>query len=441
MTRLRRLALAATVVGGGGIAAAVALSVGTKNADERRIERVDRERVYSFGAVDVASVTLRRKDAMVQFQRDDGRGFVLTSPVRWPADAEAIDALLHQVSALREKRTVYERPSPADLEEAGLAKPDGTLELVMKDGTSHRLAIGSVNALTGLLHVRVDEGAVVVVDPSFRWVVDRAMDEFRASRVFPFSEKDVQSVTVRGRDGIAHRATRQPPQGFFIQTIGTRAPPALADEGRFAVFLTAVTKRLEVESFLRDDVVYPELPEGYDQVVDARSVTVDTGSGEDPFGDDRARHPKLHRGACRDRMGRRQLRRAGASARRGDSGVRPGGARRPLRRALSRVRSAQLRRPLRRPAESMALSPDGERLVPGAPFAERCQRARDPGRAPPPVPPGSYEDRRRRSDPRRASGVAHRAGVARGHPPRRAGRADRPRRLRRLGPPPTRSMS
>lgn len=277
MTRLQRTLLLAGVIGLGGLAAAAYLALRAPTSAERLEAKVKRERLFAFGRSDVARVVIRRGDEQIVLTRAPGTQWELERPVRWPADLRAMEALLDRTAALRAKRTVFEAPSPQNLSDTGLASPAVELE-VTTDGETHRLALGSTNPVTELMHARADDGPIVLVQPDFRWALDRPAEDFRMDRLFPFRTEDVARVRSKAPSGATFRLERASADDRY--DVVTPDERFRAGVGVTAVFLAAVTKRLEVEDYLSDEHPYPELPEdiasvqpGSEFVLDVRHQT------------------------------------------------------------------------------------------------------------------------------------------------------------------------
>lgn len=258
MTRLRRAALTASVVGVAGIGAALYLAATTEPAEERLRQRIEAERLFSFGRLSIAAMTVHRDDRAVEIVRDPTTGWRIDAPVRWPADLQAVEAIMDRTAALRAERTVYASPTRDELRVTELAEPRLRLEVRQTRGDRHRLALGSTNPVTELMHARADGGPVVLVDPAYRWTLDRPLRELRSKRLFPYRSRDVRSIRARSWSQLGFRLVQTNLEEFRVEAGGETSE---ADLGKAAVFLTAVTKRLEADAFLGDDHPHPSLPE------------------------------------------------------------------------------------------------------------------------------------------------------------------------------------
>lgn len=258
MSRLQRTLLLAIVVGVGGIGATVYLAARAPRSAERVRERVERERLFEFGRRDVTRLTIHRADERIELGRDPTVSWRLDAPVQWPADLQAVEALLDRAASLRAKRTVFEAPTAENLADTGLAPPAVELEVALRDGRAHRLALGTTNPVTELMHARPDGGAVVLVEPDFRWAMDRPAEEFRMDRLFPYRTEDVANLRLATPSGESFDLVRTDDGRHEVVTEDDRFD---AGRGVAAVLLAALTKRLEAEDYLGDAHPYPELPD------------------------------------------------------------------------------------------------------------------------------------------------------------------------------------
>lgn len=273
MTRLQRTLILAGVVGVGGITAAVYLAARAPRQAERVRERVERERVFDFGRNDVARLSIRRSDEQIRLVRDRTVGWRLDAPVEWPADLQAVEALLDRAASLRAKRVAFESPSEENLTDAGLAPPEVELDITLMNGTAHTLALGTTNPVTELMHAREGDGPVILVEPDFRWSMDRPSEEFRMDRLFPYRADDVARLRLISPSGDAFDLSRDPGGGHTVITSDERFG---AGVGVAAVLLAAVTKRLEAEDYLGDAHPFPGLPEALVSVQQGSAFVITT---------------------------------------------------------------------------------------------------------------------------------------------------------------------
>jgi len=297
MNRLQRTLALAGLVGVAGIGGALYIGATAPDQRERLRQKIEDERPFSFGRSTVLRFELERDGERIRFERDPAVGWQVATHEPWPADLQAVEALIDRTAGLRVKRIAFESPTEENLRNAGLFEPRLVLSIETRDGTRHHLAIGRSNPLTDLLHVRAQSGEdlegapVALVDPSFQWALDRPPEEFREDRLFPYRTRDVVRVRSRAAEGTAFVLEQSLESGPGASSDASGAESVGQKEPRFevivsgerydagigasAVFLTALTKRLEAEEFLSDFHPFPELPPSIGSFAEGSKVTVD----------------------------------------------------------------------------------------------------------------------------------------------------------------------
>lgn len=277
MTRTgRALLMAVVVLTGGGIAAYFAWKE-RQGAEGRELAEVNRKRLFDFGRDHVERGELKRGNVVIRFERDPG-GWRLTEPLRGPADAEAIGAMLDHMAGIRIDATVDDDATEAELAEYGLAPAPLSLSLELKSGKKLALYVGEKDPLSGRFfvtdHERKRIGAAAA---AFHWALDRDLHAFRSKRIFEISRDAVQRVSV-SKGGEQRYLLEKGSDGWTVTADGKtlRADSFVVDR-----FLLLLTRDLKAESFVTDEL--PDDPRalavfGLDPP--AFTVTVEGGAGE-----------------------------------------------------------------------------------------------------------------------------------------------------------------
>jgi hypothetical protein len=248
MTRLGRTFLLAGLALVG-VAALLWVSFTAPSSSERAKARYDEERPFHFGPDDVAFGTVTSTHGAFRFERDEVFGWRIAEPIDWPAHAEPLEAMLVKVAGMAARRTVYEAPSPAELERAGLQTPRVRLKLTLASGEGHTLALGALHPLESLVYGRADGGPVFVAEPSVLWSSLRPVTEFRKTRVLPFDRSRVDALHFRRADGVSWTVRTSTPTHRVAIDGGPFHP---ADTGQVAVTMAAAFLRLEADRWLLD---------------------------------------------------------------------------------------------------------------------------------------------------------------------------------------------
>ncbi len=250
MTRLSRaIAGAATafVVGAGAFLVLYVTELGPR--DELALSRENDKRLFRFGRIHVLSGRLLTRGATVAFERDERGRFMLTEPVRWPADQDAVEDLLDQMAGLRLQTVLTESATPEERAGWGLDAPKARLDVALEDGRTLSMAVGAKNAIVNRYPVADrsrDGGRVGLADPGFFSAFDRPANGFRDQRIVPLDPAAVRLVAIEGRFSL-----ERGPSGWQVAAPG--ADPQPADQELARLFVIAFTRRLEASRFVTDE--------------------------------------------------------------------------------------------------------------------------------------------------------------------------------------------
>ncbi len=280
LTRVQKnLAVAVVLLGLGGGAAAYTLKTKVKTPNERFKESQDAKRYYHFGRAHVKTGRLYSKSATFAFARE-GTGWVITEPVQWPADLDAIDAMLNRMAGIVVDPLLTEAATEVELKNAGLDHPQTRLDVELIDGVKHTLFVGAKNKMVEKYPITtLEKKKIGLSDTAFHWSMARGFDEFRDLRVLPIDAKDVVGIQMfEGED--LHLGLTKKDGTWMVEGESLKAPTA-ADRGTVTILLVGLTKRLKVERFL-DDSFDPKGPKAARYGLDKPSlrVVVNTKDGK-----------------------------------------------------------------------------------------------------------------------------------------------------------------
>jgi hypothetical protein len=155
--------------------------------------------VFSLDRNEVIAVTIERsagRGEKVNVVRK-GDAWRIASPIDAPADKTAVDAIVGLLAEMQRKAEVSPAAAPpVDLERFGLSKPGVKVELDLEGGRSEKLSIGSVNDFDGSLYVQPTSGAVLLVDGSTRFSLDKGLFDLRDKTVLSFDPAEVVAVRI-----------------------------------------------------------------------------------------------------------------------------------------------------------------------------------------------------------------------------------------------------
>ncbi len=154
------------------------------------------KRILEFDPAAVRRATIRWPEAEVVVERS-GEGWQMVAPVQAPADAEAVDGLLMNVSLLRASGFVDD---PVSDEEAGFAPPQFEVELELaregedSDAAIARMAVGGVDESGSQRFVRGAAKSLYLISQESLDGFPRRVVEYRERRLAKFKEADARRV-------------------------------------------------------------------------------------------------------------------------------------------------------------------------------------------------------------------------------------------------------
>lgn len=252
----KNMLTAAILLAAGGGFGLYTLQEKVKTPEERFRDQQDSKRLFKFGRIHVRKATLHAKNATVTFE-GDGEDWTIVEPTKWPADKEAIDAMLDRMAALVVDPVTTENATAQDLKTAGLDKPQVTLEVQLDEARggkkSHTLYVGPRNKLADKYPVTDgDKKRLGLSEPTFYWALDRNLDELRDKRLVALTEKSVTKIQVLEPDGSVRFTVEKKSEDEWT-TSGPKTEPIAADAGEVLLLSVRVTKRLKAKTFVRDD--------------------------------------------------------------------------------------------------------------------------------------------------------------------------------------------
>ncbi|MFH2005815.1 MAG: DUF4340 domain-containing protein [bacterium] len=161
-------------------------------------ELVKNRVVKDFRQAKADRVVLTRHGKSVTFVKRQGR-WLITSPIKFPADGDVVDNLLTEIRMLDKHRTIRGGRSKA---EYGLDKKSVLIEVRGATTKPLLLTLGNKD-VTGarIFLAKNDEPNVLMVNKHFQEALDKPLNDFREATALPFKETDVRSLTLSTPEG------------------------------------------------------------------------------------------------------------------------------------------------------------------------------------------------------------------------------------------------
>lgn len=160
--------------------------------------------VKKFDQDKATRLTLRRHGKVLTFTKKKGQ-WLITAPITFPADSDAVENLLTEIKMLDKHRTL---PGPRSKTAYGLEKK--AVQVVVYGATPKPLTliIGARDVTGARIYLAVNnEPKVLLVNKHFEEALDKDLDELRESAALPFKENDVRGVYLTTTSGKRARLT------------------------------------------------------------------------------------------------------------------------------------------------------------------------------------------------------------------------------------------
>lgn len=154
---------------------------------------------FEFKREDIAALTLNRAGNSVVIEEREGK-WVIHQPVSAEADQSAVDSMASALTEARVERSLA--ASPDELRSFGLAEPAVTVEVKLKDGALHRIALGDKDYSGLSVYAKLDESKDVVLLPvSVLTSADKSLDDLRDRSVIGISQFEIGSLELVNEAG------------------------------------------------------------------------------------------------------------------------------------------------------------------------------------------------------------------------------------------------
>lgn len=166
----------------GGIALIVMQQPAPKSPESGEQVSGEEQPLFEFDAADIASFTLKTRLRTMQFERDRADQWQMTEPEKATASDPSISFLLDLMTSGKGQTMIA---PTSDREQFGLHQPLATIDLTLKDETTHKLVVGDYNFNRGHLYAQVDppdqaaQMKLFLVSPSFDNAVNRPLNEWK----------------------------------------------------------------------------------------------------------------------------------------------------------------------------------------------------------------------------------------------------------------------
>jgi uncharacterized protein DUF4340 len=202
---------------------------------------------FKFKREDIAGLTLVHGGQEIQLENRDNK-WVITRPVNATADEAVLNSLVGSLVSARLQREFA--PEGGDLKQYGLSEPAVKLEVKLKSGETHNIALGGSDDLSLSAYAKIDGSQNVAVLPvSLLNDSNKSLNDIRDRSVLSASQYELSSFKIANESG-AYELEKKESEWNIKSPVTGRA-----DESQVSTMLADITgaKAVEVVSETVDD--------------------------------------------------------------------------------------------------------------------------------------------------------------------------------------------
>jgi hypothetical protein len=153
---------------------------------------------FKFNREEITGVTLARKDQTITIENQNSK-WVITQPVNAAADEAVVNSLIGDLVSARIQR---EFPPAGDLKEYGLSEPAVKLEVKLKSGQTHNIALGGSDDISLSAYAKIDGAQNVSLLPvSLLNDSNKSLNDIRDRSVISATQYELSSIKIVNEGG------------------------------------------------------------------------------------------------------------------------------------------------------------------------------------------------------------------------------------------------
>jgi hypothetical protein len=150
---------------------------------------------FDFKAEDVASLAVTRGGQTVRLEKQSDK-WQITEPIKTEADQTAAESLVSSLTGATVERTLV--MTEGLRRGSGLESPAVTVEIKLKDGAQHKVALGKQDPTGAAAYALLDRQTdVKLVSTSLLTSADKSLDDLRDKTIVTVNRDDLTRVEVK----------------------------------------------------------------------------------------------------------------------------------------------------------------------------------------------------------------------------------------------------
>ncbi len=157
-----------------------------RGATQRQEALAKEQQIFSFEEEQVQSFTVKTKEQTLEFERGTpATKWLMKAPSKTIASDASVSYLMNLVVKGKSDRAI--QVPVAQLQEYGLKQPQATIEVKLKNQTTHQLILGKPDFNRNFLYAQADPAvksardvSVLLVSTDFENAVNRSLSEWKS---------------------------------------------------------------------------------------------------------------------------------------------------------------------------------------------------------------------------------------------------------------------
>ncbi len=212
-----------------------------KDGKERDVEETSKP-AFTFKSEDVTAINLTQQGQTIALNTD-GKAWTITQPVKTEADQTAVESLVSSVASATIDRSLVMTPSLQS--GAGLAQPAITLEVKLKNGTSHKIVLGRKDPTDASVYSQIDQNPnVLLLSASLLTSATKSLNDLRAKEMTKLLQGDVTSFTIKNQN-LTFAAERNSDNKWLIKEPAAKKDQEAETSKPFTLLNTSATEVID----------------------------------------------------------------------------------------------------------------------------------------------------------------------------------------------------
>jgi len=171
-----------------------------KDAKPRDEQPASSKPAFTFKREDLASLSITRAGETTVLEAQDGK-WIIKQPVNAPANESGVDSLIGDIMNARVERSIT--ASADEIKSYGLAEPAVTVVIKLKNGSQHRIRLGSKDFSNLSVYGLIDDAREVSLLPaSLATSAEKSLNDLRDLSIMGgLSQYDIAALNLKNANG------------------------------------------------------------------------------------------------------------------------------------------------------------------------------------------------------------------------------------------------